>query len=216
MTGLRPSDRPTGAPLSEDSAARARVNRAHGVPVRLVAREATRRDAAGDERLRAALSDNFSLVWRTLRRLGVDLGEADDAAQHVFLTFAARLSELEPGAERAFLIGACSRVAANARRRRVRAIETVTDGDALDRDGMNPEELLVCKERSAALDRALATLTWDHRTVFVLFELEGLSLPEIAKALSVPLGTATSRLRRARVAFEQWVLAHSQEEGETT
>jgi RNA polymerase sigma-70 factor (ECF subfamily) len=41
--------------------------------------------------------------------------------------------------------------------------------------------------------------------VFVLFELEGFSLPEIAEALQVPLGTATSRLRRARGHFEEWV-----------
>jgi DNA-directed RNA polymerase specialized sigma24 family protein len=44
--------------------------------------------------------------------------------------------------------------------------------------------------------------------MFVLYELEGFSLPEIAAALAVPLGTATSRLTRGRERFENWVLIH--------
>jgi RNA polymerase sigma-70 factor (ECF subfamily) len=48
----------------------------------------------------------------------------------------------------------------------------------------------------------------------VLYELEGFSLPEIAEALQVPLGTATSRLRRARGNFEAWVAGRSAEAGD--
>jgi RNA polymerase sigma-70 factor, ECF subfamily len=36
----------------------------------------------------------------------------------------------------------------------------------------------------------------------VLYELEGLSSPEIAELLRIPVGTVASRLRRAREAFE--------------
>ena len=45
-------------------------------------------------------------------------------------------------------------------------------------------------------------LTDDLRVSFVLYELEGLSSPEIATLLGIPLGTVASRLRRAREAFE--------------
>jgi RNA polymerase sigma-70 factor (ECF subfamily) len=45
----------------------------------------------------------------------------------------------------------------------------------------------------------------EPRTVFVLFEIEELTLAEIAELLEVPLGTVSSRLRRARVDFEQRV-----------
>ena len=41
------------------------------------------------------------------------------------------------------------------------------------------------------------------RVVFVLFELEELSVPEIAKIVGVPEGTASSRLRRAREEFQK-------------
>jgi RNA polymerase sigma-70 factor (ECF subfamily) len=42
----------------------------------------------------------------------------------------------------------------------------------------------------------------EQRAVFVLYELEELTVPEIASLLEVPVGTATSRLRAAREEFE--------------
>jgi len=44
-------------------------------------------------------------------------------------------------------------------------------------------------------------MTLDLRTVFILSELEGMTMPEVAALLEVPVGTAASRLRRAREAF---------------
>jgi RNA polymerase sigma-70 factor, ECF subfamily len=40
---------------------------------------------------------------------------------------------------------------------------------------------------------------------FVLYEVEGLSSPEIAALLEVPLGSVASRLRRAREQFRDAV-----------
>jgi RNA polymerase sigma-70 factor (ECF subfamily) len=45
----------------------------------------------------------------------------------------------------------------------------------------------------------------DLRMVFVLYEIEELTLPEIAVATGVRLGTLTSRLRRARAEFKSIV-----------
>lgn len=184
-----------------------RQNLRHGVPVRLEPRAAGRREA-DSARLRAALRDHHALVWRLLRRLGVNQAGLDDAVQHVFLTLSARLSELADGHERRFLLGVCPGVAANARRRASRLRESEVSAEAADLDGLTPEQLLDWKQRREALDLALAGLSLDQRVVFVLFELEGFSLPEIAASLDIPLGTATSRLRRARNAFSEWVRAH--------
>lgn len=184
-----------------------RENLRHGVPVRLEPQHhATRR--ADAERVRAALRDHHALVWRLLRRLGVRPADLDDAVQHAFLTLAARSSEVAAGHERRFLLGLCPGVAANARRRAGRAREAEALAETADLDGLTPEQLLDWKQRREALDVALATLSLDQRVVFVLFELEGFSLPEIAASLEIPLGTATSRLRRARDAFGAWVRAH--------
>jgi RNA polymerase sigma-70 factor (ECF subfamily) len=48
------------------------------------------------------------------------------------------------------------------------------------------------------LSAALAQLGLDQRAVFVMHEMEGWSMPEVAGALSIPLNTGYSRLRLAR------------------
>jgi RNA polymerase sigma-70 factor (ECF subfamily) len=159
----------------------------------------------GAERLAAALAAHFALVWRSLRRFGLPDGDVDDAAQHAFITLSARLADVPPGAERAFLLGTCQRLAANQRKKLGRRPEVADDDpDRRASAGPNPEQALVEKQRRELLDQGLAELPLDQRTVFVLFELEGFSLPEIAESLGIPLGTATSRLRRARDKFEAW------------
>jgi RNA polymerase sigma-70 factor, ECF subfamily len=159
--------------------------------------------ATDRERLAALLEAHFRLVWRTLRRLGLLPHAADDAAQEVFMIAAARLIEIEPDKERAFLIGTAYRVAANARRKEERRHESgePLDPEAAPHSSPNPEELVERKRWRELLDVVLDGMPLDLRTVFVLFELEGLSSPEIATALSIPLGTVASRLRRAREAF---------------
>jgi RNA polymerase sigma-70 factor, ECF subfamily len=162
--------------------------------------------ARAEERLRASFDLHFPLVWRSLRRFGVPEASVDDVAQQVFLTFSDRLFDVDLGRERAFLLSVCVRAAANERRRLSRVRDEATEDHVLDAiaDLHTPEELLHKKRRRERLDAGLATLPLDQRVVFVLFELEGLTLPEISESLGVPLGTATSRLRRARGRFEAW------------
>jgi RNA polymerase sigma-70 factor, ECF subfamily len=155
------------------------------------------------ERVQAAFEQHFALVWRSLRRFGVAEAGVDDAVQHVFLTFSARLPKIARASERAFLLSTAVRVAANARRLDARSREVPSDQlDAIGQESHTPEQLLDWKQRREALDQALDLLPLDQRVVFVLFELEGFSLPEIAQNLGIRLGTATSRLRRARARFE--------------
>ena len=167
------------------------------------------RSAEEEARIATALEEHFSSVWRALRRLGVHQSNADDAAQLVYLAFALRIHEIDKGFERAYLLGIAVQVAANARRRQARNAEEPSD--TLDAEGSphgDPESLLQEAQRRRRLDDVLSSFAPEQREVFVLYELEGFSLPEIARALQVPLGTATSRLRRARAAFEAWIVEH--------
>jgi RNA polymerase sigma-70 factor (ECF subfamily) len=50
-------------------------------------------------------------------------------------------------------------------------------------------------------DLVLSKVDPDLVEVFVLYELEGLTSPEIAELLRIPLGSVASRLRRAREQF---------------
>jgi RNA polymerase sigma-70 factor (ECF subfamily) len=173
------------------------------------------RSRSDERRLSEAVSRHFGVVWRSLRRFGVPEGGADDAAQHVFMTLAARLSEVDAEHERAFLASTAVRVAANVRRKLERTRETpLADLGPVPAVDGTPEELLEEKRRRAALDEGLGALPFDQRTVFVLFELEGFTLPEIARSLDLPLGTATSRLLRARRRFEDWIRTRERREEE--
>ena len=67
--------------------------------------------------------------------------------------------------------------------------------------GSSADELADRRRAVELVDKILSQMDPDLLTVFVLFELEGLSTPEIAKLLNLPLGTAASRLRRARESF---------------
>lgn len=53
------------------------------------------------------------------------------------------------------------------------------------------------------LERALAQLDPDLRSVFLLREIEGLSYRELAEALEIPEGTVASRLNRARTELQR-------------
>jgi RNA polymerase sigma-70 factor (ECF subfamily) len=157
-------------------------------------------DAAAKLRLAALLRAHFGTVRRFVRRFGVPDAASDDAAQEVFIVAARRLREIELGGERAYLYG----VAANARRALANQRE-LSSSAVLARavsDAPEPDVELETKRLRALLDEVLDTLTDDLRTAFVLFELEGFSVPEIAKLCCIPPGTAASRLRRAREAFQ--------------
>ncbi len=177
------------------------------------ARETSERDAS----LARLLNDHFRMVWRALRRLGVPVHAVDDAAQEVFLVASRKLDAIEEGQERRFLYGVSLRVAANARRARAARPETPLDELVVETASTSPspETLLARKRARALLDEALERLPDDLRTAFVLFELEGCSGPEVAELCDIPLGTAASRLRRAREAFREAVsdLGHRIERG---
>jgi len=162
------------------------------------------REALRDERLEAMVQAHFDAVWRSLRRLGVADGSLDDAAQQVFLIASRKLDAIDPAGEKAYLLGIAARVASDARRSHSRRREVADDAERID-PAPSQEELVDRKRAREQLDRVLAAMPMDLRVRFTMFEIEGLSVPEVATALGIPLGTAASRLRRAREAFREEV-----------
>jgi RNA polymerase sigma-70 factor, ECF subfamily len=160
-------------------------------------------DAQNELRLAGMLADHHLLVWRTLRRLGVSPDRVDDAAQEVYITVAHKIGMIEAGAEKKYLVGTAVRMAANYRRSRTIRHEVHDEGELSRASDPVPsaERLLEQKRVRLMLDRVLDSMPNDLRTVFVLFELEDTSVPEISDLLGIPSGTVASRLRRARVAF---------------
>src|SRR5262245_42147801 len=155
------------------------------------------RAAADRSRLEQMFAAHHALVWRTLRRRGLDPDAAADATQQTFLVAAERLADIQFDSERAFLVGTALRLAHAAGRTRVRW-QLETDMDQRAADGRSALD-----ERAAVqlLDLALSKVDGELVEIFVLFEVEGLSSPEIAALMEIPLGTVASRLRRAREQF---------------
>jgi RNA polymerase sigma-70 factor (ECF subfamily) len=154
-------------------------------------------------RLHVLVTENLAFVWRSLIRLGVPRADADDAAQQVFLIAARKLASIAPGSEKSYLFGAAFRIAYRARRtqKRRREVLEAEPHERVDEDS-SPEELLDRARARVALDAILDTMPIELRAVFVLFELEQLTIAEIAPMLELPAGTAASRLRRAREHFQ--------------
>jgi RNA polymerase sigma-70 factor, ECF subfamily len=144
---------------------------------------------------------HVGFVWRVLRTMGVPEPQLEDAVQDVFVVVHRRLPEWQGRAAITTWLFAIARRVASSHRRRV----------AGDRTEPLQAEPLGGADTFAAVSQAQATATVmaildklddSKRLVFVLVELEQLSVPEVAKMLDLNLNTTYSRLRLARQAFE--------------
>src|SRR5262249_48528763 len=125
-------------------------------------------------------------VFRVVRNLHPDRAEAEDLAQDVFLTAFAQLATFDPqrGRFRPWLLTLARNRCLNARKRR-RPVPTAAPPEPAD--PRTPDSALAEAELFARLDEALAVLPFEQRSAFVLAELEGLSLEEVARVEGVPL-----------------------------
>ncbi len=165
-------------------------------------------DLQRTQRERALVRDHLNVVWRFLRRLGFSPEDADDATQEIFVIAVGKLDQIEPDKERAFLYGTAVRLASRVRRsQNLRASRTVRGVDVDEcRSRETPaDELIDRKDGLAFLDQTLADMVPELRTTFALYELEEMTMAEIAAVTEAPMGTVASRLRRAREQFQEAV-----------
>lgn len=156
------------------------------------------------------MTAHFDFVWRSLRRLGLSAADADDGAQEVFVVATRKLDAIVPESEKRFLFATALRVASTRRRglkrRREEPLAWPGDDDPMsecERSEPGPERLAELAHARRDLNEILSAMKLEQRAVFVLYELEELTVPEIANLLDVPPGTVSSRLRGAREEFDQ-------------
>jgi RNA polymerase sigma-70 factor (ECF subfamily) len=147
----------------------------------------------------------FPFVWRSVRLLGVPASLVDDVVQEVFLVVHRRLGDFEARSTlKTWLYGIALRVArAHRERDRRQQARTVNIKQACAAEAPGPDERAASAEGAFLVQIVLDGLDDPQREVFVLAELEELSVPEIARALNVKLNTVYSRLRLARAAFAE-------------
>jgi RNA polymerase sigma-70 factor, ECF subfamily len=158
------------------------------------------RSTAGD-RLRGMVESHHCELWRFLKHLGLSETDVDEAIQEVLLVAAEKLDAILPDRERAFLMGTAYRVAKRTRGRY--AIRTQRESDQEDFVDEAPlPDVLADQGRARRLaEQVLSSMPLELRSIFVLYEIEELTTAEIAGLIGIPIGTAASRLRRARADF---------------
>lgn len=161
---------------------------------------------------RALFDAHVSYVASSLGRLGIAVQDRDDLVSEVFVRVHRQLDHLDPARPvRRWLFAFAARVASEHRRlaRHRRELST-SDFDNVA-GAQAPDQNFEMREAMDIVGRALEVLDDDRRAVFVLHDIDEVPVPEIARALGLPEGTAYSRLRAARAQFAAAVryLSHS-------
>src|SRR5256712_9284719 len=148
-------------------------------------------------------------VWRLAYNVLRDREEAWDVSQEAFVRAWQALPNFRGQSAfytwlfRIVMNVAADRARARAARGRAFGTERIPEEDwdrvLVDQPAeATPDAAAAGAQQRARIERALATLSDDHRRIVVLSDIEGLSYKEIADVLEIPLGTGMSRLHNAR------------------
>ncbi len=146
----------------------------------------------------------YDRIFRYVQSLVHDSDEAEDLTQETFFrAYSHRDSLREPGAFLGWLYRIATHVSLDRLRQRARSErrESVTDLDEVDLpdpDEPSLQQNVEQEEMSACIQKYLADLPDSYRAVIILCDVHGLSGPEIAETLRIPLPTVKIRLHRAR------------------
>jgi RNA polymerase sigma-70 factor, ECF subfamily len=150
---------------------------------------------------RALYDRHLPLVYRVARRMGVPECDFADLCQEVFLRVYRGLGHFRGEAQFSTWLYriVLHEVARAGRAKGVRAALLSLIG----RPELPPiaDEQLVRAEATIELQRLLDRMKPKQRQVFVLYELEELSVEQIALVMACPVETVRSRLRHAREDF---------------
>jgi len=172
--------------------------------------ELLRRVGAGEIDALGALYDRYHVAVRSfVARATSDGGDVDDLVHATFLA-AARSAERYDGRAscRPWLIGIAVHLLRQRRQSFGRLFAVLSSLRHAGRTTVDPRP---AREARADVQRALARISEAKRITILLAEVDGLTCPEIASVLGVPVGTVWTRLHAAR---RELRLALGGEEGE--
>ena len=165
--------------------------------------------------VRQLVSANNQRLFRTAWSILRNRQEAEDVLQSAYAKSFLAIGSFEG---RSSLATWLTRIAINEalalkrvqdRRRRnleaegVQVLETYREQLAKGSDAPSPEAETAREQLRCMLERAISDLPENFRTVFVLHEIEGVSVEEAAEVLEIPSGPVKTRLMRARRKLQQ-------------
>lgn len=158
--------------------------------------------------LESVYESELNYVWRLLKRLGIRMADLEDVVHDVFLVVHSHLHQYDAIRPlRPWVTAIVYRVAANHRRRAVYRRETEMADETRLPDLSQPQalDMMMAREAQQVVLQALSALDEGKRAVFVLHEMEGHTMPEVAEMTQLSVNTCYSRLRLAREAFAKAV-----------
>ncbi len=140
-----------------------------------------------------------ALIFTVAARV-LDVGSAEAVVQDVFLAIWTRRETFDPN--RGSFKGWITRIARNralneVRRQRGAMRESDETLASVADDALEPDETLWAEHRRAAIRAAVAVLPAQQRAALSLAFFDELSHEQVAAALSIPVGTAKTRIRLA-------------------
>lgn len=167
-----------------------------------VSQQGTMRSAARPS-FRSMYESEFDYVWNTFGRLGVAERDREDLTQELFVLVHKKLDEYVASRPiRPWLFAFAFRIASDYRRLARHRVELFQERTSeLPGTTISAEETCVQQEGRSLILRAIDLLSTERKPIFIMHELDGIAVPDIADALGIPLNTAYSRLRLARQDF---------------
>ena len=142
-------------------------------------------------------------VRRFLTRATADANDVDDLVHTTFLTAATSARRYDGRANcRPWLMGIAVRLLQRRRYALGRWFGVASSLAILQRTSLDPSTALAAQ---SDVEKALGKLSQAKRVTLLLAEVEGLTCPEIAAALGIPVGTVWTRLHAARRELRQFL-----------
>src|SRR5271169_2566233 len=170
-------------------------------------------------RFEAQVLPHLDAAYRFARWLSYAPGDADDVVQEAVLRAFRGFDSLRGSDVKAWLlaiVGNCHSTALKQRQRRgfvpLPEENDAQDGYAMTAATPDPQDDSIRRDEQRTLDRLIAALPEEHRTVLMLREIEEMDYRQIALVTSVPIGTVMSRLARSRAALKARWLQEAQGE----
>jgi len=150
-------------------------------------------------------SAHFDYVWHTLRRLRVPERHLEDLVHDVFVVVYHKLAEYDESRPvKPWLFGITYRTAFSFLRKSSTRRE-IMDEPVVASDAPSADRLIERAQAQQVVDTALEHLDPEQRAVFVMHDIDGIAIPDVASTLEIRLNTAYSRLRLARAKFAKSV-----------
>jgi RNA polymerase sigma factor (sigma-70 family) len=164
-------------------------------------------------RFEAEVLPHLDAAYRFARWLSYTPGDADDVVQEAILRAFRAFDTLRGTDVKAWLLAIvrnCHSTALKQQQRRafvpLPEENDAQHGYAMTATTPDPEHDSIRRDEQRTLDRLIASLPEEHRTVLMLREIEEMDYRQIALVTKVPIGTVMSRLARSRAALKaRWL-----------